>query len=168
MKFLAILAVLAIAGYMLFGSSAGSPVKGKPVFTQVITASGKKADAAPLLKQKVLLLYFSAHWCPPCRAFTPELVKYYNDNGGGKQFDVLFVSADESRDDMLGYMGDMDMPWRGPNSARIPRSVCGRPTAARASPAWWRSMVRARCCPTASSAGTTSVRRRCSRMSASC
>jgi len=25
----------------------------------------------------VLGLYFSAHWCPPCRAFTPELLKEY-------------------------------------------------------------------------------------------
>ena len=22
--------------------------------------------------------YFSAHWCPPCRGFTPQLVKFYN------------------------------------------------------------------------------------------
>ncbi|GLV36728.1 hypothetical protein CBL_02437 [Carabus blaptoides fortunei] len=39
--------------------------------------------------------YFSAHWCPPCRAFTPQLVDTYKmlrkkDPG----FEVIFVSSD--------------------------------------------------------------------------
>ena len=32
-----------------------------------------------LLKDKVVGIYFSAHWCPPCRSFTPELVKSYKN-----------------------------------------------------------------------------------------
>ena len=24
-------------------------------------------------------IYFSAHWCPPCRMFTPELADIYNE-----------------------------------------------------------------------------------------
>ena len=30
----------------------------------------------PSYPGKNLLLYFSAHWCPPCQAFTPKLVKW--------------------------------------------------------------------------------------------
>ncbi len=55
------------------------------------------------------LIYFSAHWCPPCRAFTPLLAKYYKKNGGGTKFDVIFVSKDKDEDSMYGYM--RQMPW---------------------------------------------------------
>src|SRR5439155_11962188 len=35
-------------------------------------------DDEALEKKKLIALYFSAHWCAPCRKFTPELVEYYN------------------------------------------------------------------------------------------
>ena len=31
-----------------------------------------------LAPKQIYGLYFSAHWCPPCRKFTPQLVTYYN------------------------------------------------------------------------------------------
>jgi len=31
--------------------------------------------AAASLDSKYLMIYFSAHWCGPCRGFTPELTK---------------------------------------------------------------------------------------------
>ena len=46
---------------------------------------------------KHVAYYFSAHWCPPCRKFTPELVKTYNAMvTAGTQFEIVFVSADRS------------------------------------------------------------------------
>ena len=42
-------------------------------------------------------LYFSAHWCGPCRSFTPRLVEGYRERAGaGKalegKMDIIFVS----------------------------------------------------------------------------
>jgi hypothetical protein len=35
------------------------------------------ADLA-LQETKILAYYFSAHWCPPCRLFTPLLAEFYS------------------------------------------------------------------------------------------
>jgi nucleoredoxin len=75
--------------------------------------SGKKAEQDKLTSKKIVLLYFSAHWCPPCRKFTPELVKFYNENGGGDKFEILFVSSDKTAEDMMAYMSGDKMPWLG-------------------------------------------------------
>jgi nucleoredoxin len=79
----------------------------------IMSADGKKADIVTVTSKKLVMVYFSAHWCPPCRAFTPELVKFYNSNGGGKQFDIIFVSSDKDSAAMMGYMKEASMPWAG-------------------------------------------------------
>ena len=35
------------------------------------------ADSA-LDGKKIIAFYFSAHWCPPCRLFTPVLAEFYS------------------------------------------------------------------------------------------
>lgn len=72
-------------------------------------AEGKEIDAASL-KGKHVGLYFSAHWCPPCRAFTPILVKFRDENTG-KDFEIVFVSLDKSQGDKKKYIEQMDMKW---------------------------------------------------------
>jgi len=62
------------------------------------------------LKGKYLGLYFSAHWCPPCKRFTPELVKTYHKlQEAGKAFEIIFVSSDQSKEQFAEYWGEM--PW---------------------------------------------------------
>ena len=57
-------------------------------------------------------IYFSAHWCPPCKAFTPKLVEFYNEvKKAGGRFEIIFVSADRTEDAMFEYMEEMTMPW---------------------------------------------------------
>jgi len=53
-------------------------------------------------------LYFSAHWCPPCRAFTPELAKHYNA-GLKDKLELVFVSSDRDDGSFSEYLSEM--PW---------------------------------------------------------
>ena len=49
-------------------------IKGKTL----IKADGSSHQADAVLSgKKVVLIYFSAHWCPPCRGFTPVLKDFY-------------------------------------------------------------------------------------------
>jgi nucleoredoxin len=62
------------------------------------------------LKGKTLGIYFSAHWCPPCKAFTPKLVKTYNKvKATRSDFEVVFVSSDRDQGAFDGYYAEM--PW---------------------------------------------------------
>lgn len=69
-------------------------------------------DETKLGGVKYFGLYYSAHWCPPCRAFTPKLVEFYNhQKKQHPEFEVIFFSNDKSQDDMIEYMKVMKMQW---------------------------------------------------------
>merc|ERR1712054_645881 len=62
------------------------------------------------LQGKTIGIYFSAHWCPPCRGFTPELVKTYNKmKEQGKDFEIIFASSDRDEVSFKEYFSEM--PW---------------------------------------------------------
>jgi len=62
------------------------------------------------LSGKTIGIYFSAHWCPPCRGFTPELVKTYNKmKEAGKEFEIIFASSDQDAGAFDEYF--KEMPW---------------------------------------------------------
>jgi len=81
----------------------------------LVESKGKKTaafDDAPLANAKYYALYYSAAWCGPCRAFTPDLVRWYKRNKSKHpQFELIFVSSDRSEEEMAKYMNDDDMPW---------------------------------------------------------
>ena len=84
----------------------------KAIKNDLIDATGQPAKVTrALVRKRFLLVYFSAHWCPPCRAFTPKLVKWYNEDH--KYFDIIFVSAGLDQKAMTKYMKDAKMPWLG-------------------------------------------------------
>lgn len=57
------------------------------------------------------MVYFSAHWCPPCRGFTPVLAKWYNKHKDdtGKECEIVFVSSDRNLSEYKTYF--KTMPW---------------------------------------------------------
>ncbi len=72
----------------------------------------KKCADAEVLGKKVYALYFSAHWCFPCRGFTPTLVEFYNKiKPKHPEFELVFISQDHSAAEMEGYMLGSSMPW---------------------------------------------------------
>lgn len=63
-------------------------------------------------KKKLIGLYASAHWCGPCREFTPKLVAFYNKIAATHpEFEIVFVSNDKTASAMEGYMREDQMPW---------------------------------------------------------
>lgn len=76
------------------------------------TVQGKSGDVAvsSLADLEAVGVYFSAHWCPPCRGFTPKLAEYYKKmKDSGKKFEIIFVSSDKEDGAFNGYYADM--PW---------------------------------------------------------
>jgi len=44
----------------------------KTTFSDGLLDAAGKAVSPDNLKGKLVAIYFSAHWCPPCKAFTPK------------------------------------------------------------------------------------------------
>lgn len=74
-------------------------------------SDGKKTDVSTdsHLNNKVVLVYFSAHWCPPCRGFTPSLGEFYNtmQSKGQVPFEVVFASSDRDEGAFNEYYNEM-------------------------------------------------------------
>eukprot|EP00904_Undaria_pinnatifida_P007040 jgi/Undpi1/3466/HiC_scaffold_16.g06838.m1 len=77
------------------------------------------------VRGKTIALYFSSQWCPPCRAFTPRLVKTFKaikERPGGDDVEFIFVSWDKEQALFNDYFATM--PW-----SAIPFSDASRRTA---------------------------------------
>ena len=69
-----------------------------------------KVDTADALVGKVVCIYFSAHWCGPCRNYTPQLADFYKSTKSNNNFEVVFCSADHSESEFSSYF--MSHPWK--------------------------------------------------------
>merc|ERR1712233_58132 len=83
----------------------GDSLKG----AKLIKADGSTVEADSALAGKDLILfYFSAHWCPPCRGFTPVLKDFYGEVEG---LEIVFVSSDRSPNDLKQKYGVSGIPF---------------------------------------------------------
>jgi len=69
---------------------------------------GKETVGKDAIAGKTLGLYFSAHWCPPCRGFTPKLAEWYKGIKGelGDKFEIIFCSGDRDEESMKSYYAE--------------------------------------------------------------
>ena len=59
---------------------------------------------------KAVAIYFSAHWCPPCRGFTPILTAAsakWKDEG----VEIIFVTSDQNDKSFKEYYASMGENW---------------------------------------------------------
>lgn len=84
----------------------------------ILTKEGEQKAQDVLAGKEVIALYFSAHWCGPCRSFTPHFAKVYEGlKASGKPFETVFVSSDRDEAAFAEYYGAQ--PWTAlPYAAR--------------------------------------------------
>ncbi|MGB0409903.1 MAG: thioredoxin-like domain-containing protein [Opitutales bacterium] len=105
------------------------------VYSDLVYLKGKRLirfKPEPGDKPKYFAFYRSAQWCPPCRAFTPKLVAFYDkQRSKGAAFELVFISSDRDEDAMAEYMADYDMEWPafafGKNKDLVSRNGTGIP-----------------------------------------
>jgi len=83
-------------------------------FNTLLGATLLKADGTESATEEALSagtkaigLYFSAHWCPPCQRFTPELSKAYTEGLKAKGLEIVFVSSDRDEASFNEYFKEM-------------------------------------------------------------
>ena len=59
---------------------------------------------------KAIGIYFSAHWCPPCRAFTP-LLGAATEEASNSEFAMIFASFDQDEKQFKEYVHSMPENW---------------------------------------------------------
>ena len=74
------------------------------------TSSSKISKDEVFSSSDIICLYFSAHWCGPCRKFTPSLSEFYKEiNSETKQIEIIFCSSDQDQNQFNEYF--KTMPW---------------------------------------------------------
>lgn len=89
------------------------------VFDDVLDGNLVKLEDKKLAKcndatkpTKYYIFYYTASWCPPCQAFTPSLVKFYEDNKeDNSTFELVLITSDRDEKSMEKYAVDKKMPW---------------------------------------------------------
>jgi nucleoredoxin len=98
--------------------SVGDLLKGDLV--QYRNGSLVHVDDTALANKKLIAFYFSAHWCGPCRKFTPQLIDYYKRVAAEHpEFEIVFYSHDRSAPDFENYMRETNMPWLAIDYAKL-------------------------------------------------
>uniref|UniRef100_A0A8R1DX29 Thioredoxin domain-containing protein n=2 Tax=Caenorhabditis japonica TaxID=281687 RepID=A0A8R1DX29_CAEJA len=80
--------------------------------TSLRLKDGSMVDAGEHLKGKIVVLYFSASWCGPCRQFTPIMKELYQQIAETNQpIEVILLSRDYMRFQLDEYYEQHGCSW---------------------------------------------------------
>lgn len=107
---------------------AAAPAAGKPsVFDDVLSGNLVILDGKsfkPYKEQphpkKYFIFYYTASWCGPCQAFSPQLVEFYNKNKN-ENFELVLITADRDENAMEAYAVKKHMPWPQLKMKAVPK-----------------------------------------------
>jgi len=91
-------------------ASSGVNAGSKAINFKLADIEGKNVSLNDFIGKKVILLVFSATWCPPCNKEIPELKKLHNKYGK-KGFEVIDVYIQESRRKLINFVKNKDIPY---------------------------------------------------------
>lgn len=97
--------------------NAPEPASPESVFDDILEGKLLRLDGKSLKKcedatkpEKYYVFYYTASWCPPCQAFTPSLVEWYDKNKNDN-FELVLITSDRDEDAMEDYAKSKKMTW---------------------------------------------------------
>ncbi len=88
----------------------------------MVDSDGKPYHDPNLQSKKYFAFYSGAGWCPPCQAFSPNLVKFADDAlPKHPELAIVMLNEDKTDADMLAYMKQEQMPFPA-----VPMSAFGK------------------------------------------
>lgn len=76
---------------------------------KLVDEDGNPAEIAG--NPEYYLFYYSASWCGPCKAFTPELVRFSRRVDQYENLQIVLNPSDRSHAETVAYLKDFRMPW---------------------------------------------------------
>jgi nucleoredoxin len=74
------------------------------VGNDLVTRVGSKIPTSTAIAGcKYVAVYCSAHWCPPCRQFTPLLGEFFKTQAAALKVAVVFASGDRDEKSFKDY-----------------------------------------------------------------
>jgi hypothetical protein len=84
---------------------------GKLLGKSLVDTDGSRSSTGDM-EAELIGLYFAAYVSRPCRIFTPKLRSFYSRIKGKKlPFEIVFISFDETEQNMRRHMETRTMPW---------------------------------------------------------
>jgi nucleoredoxin len=99
------------------GAGEGAPVPApKSIDLGILTANLVQSDGTVVVetahpKSRYTVVYYSASWCPPCKKFTPKLVRFVESSAAAVRFRVILMSGDVDQQSAGEYMRESGMTW---------------------------------------------------------